>query len=211
MLLLHSDTAYYLLDNVARLIGNNAKETDNSHWSRVILVVDQQHGIDDQIAYSQRKSFLIHEMPRIQQRYNLTQPLSMLFLSTQVYHQIENISRGADYKRCCQRILWQMMYKHNLSGRWGTETAESQGRLNSMNAHTTVNILTEEDESSSSSDEDSFGPQIINYVDFKEVKTKKLIKKKHDTQVPQLQRRVTRRMFQKLNCYDDDNGRSLPH
>lgn len=181
-------------------------DQEKSHWSRIILVVDQEHGLTDPIAYNQRKSFLIHVMPKIQKKFGLSRPLSVLFLSTQVYHQIKDINRGSDYKQCCQRVLWQMLQKHNLSGRWGTETEYPQSRASS---HTTVNILTEEDDSSSSSDEESFGPQVTNFVDFKEVKTELLLQKKKAAPT-KLQRRVTRRVYQKLNCYDDDDAQSMP-
>lgn len=185
-------------------LGNDSdQDHDSLFWSRIILVIDQEHRIDDQRAFSQRKLFLINEMPRIQKYFQLSRPLSVLFLSTQVYEQIQDIPRGADYKRCCQRILWQMLHSYSLCGRWGTATEDTASQ---KGTHTMVNILTEDDESSSSSDDDFIGPQVINYVDFKEVKTKKL--KKQQTQ---LQRRVTRRAFQKLNCYDDDDGKSVPN
>lgn len=183
---------------------NNLIQKDQaSWWSRVIVVVNQQYGVSPQAAYAQRKAFLVNEMPRIQEKYGLSQPLSTLFLSTQIHDQLQD--KGLQYKQCCQRILWQMMQKHTLSGRWCSEIVSLQSRMNSLSSTATINILTEDDESDTSSDEEDGMPKIINYVDYKVVKTVEKPKK----QAP-LQRRATRRLVQKVHCYDGDDGTSLP-
>lgn len=193
-----------------------------SWWSRVVLVINQQHGVSDQTAYAQRKAVLVDEMPRIQERYRLSQPLSTLFLSTQVHDQVKNTEEGVNYKLCCQRILWQMMEKHMLTGRWCSELLTLQNRLdsNSSNSNTSLlNVLNEDDESSSSSDEAIF-QTVIDYVDGKIRKPEKRKKKKtmqlksHNNgetkALSSLQRRSTRRQTQKLHCHDGDDGTALP-
>lgn len=199
---------------------NNLVQADQpSWWSRVVLVINQQHGVNDQTAYAQRKAVLVDEMPRIQERYRLSQPLSTLFISTQVYDQIQNTEEGVNYKLCCQRILWQMMEKHMLTGRWCSELLTLQNRLNSNSSNSgtsLLNVLNEDDESSSSSDEAIF-QTVIDYVDGKIKKPEKK-KKKHkkkgfnleDTKSSSLQRRSTRRQTQKLHCHDGDDGSTLP-
>lgn len=197
---------------------NNVVQADQpSWWSRVVLVINQQHGVNDQTAYAQRKAVLVEEMPRIQERYRLSQPLSTLFISTQVYDQIKNTEEGVNYKLCCQRILWQMMEKHMLTGRWCSELLTLQNRINSNssnNGASLLNVLTEDDESSSSSDEAIF-QTVIDYVDGKIKKPEK--KKKHKKKAfdtadmkSSLQRRTTRRQTQKLHCHDGDDGSTLP-
>lgn len=203
---------------------NNLVQADQpSWWSRVVLVINQQHGVSDQTAYAQRKAVLVDEMPRIQERYRLSQPLSTLFLSTQVHDQIKNTEEGVNYKLCCQRILWQMMEKHMLTGRWCSELLTLQNRLdsNSSNSNTSLlNVLNEDDESSSSSDEAIF-QTVIDYVDGKIKKPEKKKKKKKTMQLKShsngetktlssLQRRSTRRQTQKLHCHDGDDGTALP-
>lgn len=206
-----------LLDNLVKALEIDAKSSNliqndqPSWWSRVILIVNQQYGVSPQVAYSQRKAFLVNEMPRIQQKYGLSQPLSTLFLSTQIHDQLlfqKDHEKASNYKQCCQRILWQMMQKHTLCGRWCSEIISLQNRMNSLNSTATVNILTEDDESSSSSDEEDGMPKIINYVDYKVVKTDQLLAKKKQPSL--LQRRTTRRVVQKLHCYDGDDGTNLP-
>lgn len=183
------------------------KDQSPSWWSRIILIVNQQYGVSPQIAYSQRKAFLVDEMPQIQERYGLAQPLSTVFFSTQVYDQLQGTQKGAQYKQCCQRIVWQMFQKHTLCGRWCSEILSLQNRMNSLSG-ASVNILTEDDESSSSSGDEGGMPQIINYVDYKVVKGDALKKKK--LQKKTIQRRTTRRLVQKLHCHDGDDGTSLP-
>lgn len=189
-------------------------------WSRVVLVVNQQHGVSDQVAYSQRKDVLALEMPRIQERYRLSQPISVLFLSTLVYDQIRNTPQGTHYQLCCQRILWQMMEKHTLGGRWCSELISLQNRNNGNNS--VINILNEDDETTSS-DEDAH-EMVIEYENGKRkkpVKRKKKVVSSAPTEVlrlspfsnsisTQIQRRATRRQTQKLHCLDGDDGSELP-
>ncbi|KAI8047532.1 uncharacterized protein B0P05DRAFT_459512, partial [Gilbertella persicaria] len=171
-----SDTVYPLLDALTKAMELNThadKLTKQpSWWNRVVLVINQQHDVSDQIAYTQRKNILVGDMPRIQERYRISQPLSTLFVSTQVYDQIKQTQEGVHYQRCCQRILWQMMQKHTLSGRWCSELSTLQNRMNSTS--NTLNILTEDDESSSSSDESLF----VTVIDYVDGKIKKPTKKK---------------------------------
>ncbi|CAO3653376.1 unnamed protein product [Mucor fragilis] len=217
-------TVYPLLNNLLKAMelntnpGNLVQADQPSWWSRVVLVINQQHGVSDQTAYAQRKAVLVEEMPRIQERYRLSQPLSTLFISTQVYDQIKNTEEGVNYKLCCQRILWQMMEKHMLTGRWCSELLTLQNRLNSNSSNSgasLLNVLNEDDESSSSSDEAIF-QTVIDYVDGKIKKPEK--KRKHkkkafgtqDAKSSSLQRRSTRRQTQKLHCHDGDDGSTLP-
>ncbi|CEP19836.1 hypothetical protein [Parasitella parasitica] len=218
-------TVYPLLNNLVKAMETNANANANnaeqaSWWSRVVLVFNQQHGISDQAAYAQRKAVLADEMPRIQERYRLAQPLSTLFVSTQVYDQIKTTEQGADYKLCSQRILWQMMEKHMLTGRWCSELLSLQNRLNSngSNGGSLLNVLTEDDESSSSSDEAIF-QTVVEYENGKVKKPEKKKKKQRkrtmlvhqQTKTPlPLQRRSTRRQLQKVHCYDGDDGSALP-
>jgi hypothetical protein len=194
---------------------NLLQQDQPSWWSRVVLVINQQHGVSDQTAYAQRKSVLVDQMPRIQERYQLSHPLSTLFVSTQVYNQIKNTEQGALYKISCQRILWQMMEKHMLSGRWCSELLTLQNRMNSTkNNNTNMNVLNDEEDSSSSSDEVLFNT-VIDIVDGKvskpAKKKKKQKKPQHNTAgTSQLQRRNTRRQTQKLHCHDGDDGTTLP-
>ncbi|KAI8077459.1 hypothetical protein BDF21DRAFT_49560 [Thamnidium elegans] len=213
-------TVYPLLDNLMKsmeLDTNDSQEQQQpSWWSRVVLVVNQQHGVSDQAAYNQRRTILVDEMPRIQERYRLSNPLSILFLSTQVFDRLQNTNQGGYYKSCCQRILWQMMEKHMSSGRWCSELVGLQTRVPPNTS--LINVLNEDDETSSSSD-DAIFKTVIDFVDGKK---KKLVKKKKTVQqetavdnnhlIPAtpLQRRFTRRQFQKLHCHDGDNGMTLP-
>lgn len=190
---------------------NPVQEDQPSWWSRVVLVVNQRHGVSDQTAYAQRKSVLVDQMPRIQERYRLSHPLSIIFVSTQVYDQIKNTEQGAQYKTSCQRILWQMMDRHMLSGRWCSEQSTLQNRLyNPKNSNTNFDGLDEENGSSSSSDEATF-TTVIDIVNGKVSKPIKKKKKQHNTrETSGLQRRNTRRPTQKLHCHDGDDGTELP-
>ncbi|GAA5802687.1 hypothetical protein HPULCUR_008161 [Helicostylum pulchrum] len=217
-------TVYPLLDNLIKsmeLDTNDSQEQEQqqpSWWSRVVLVINQQHGVSDQTAYNQRRSILVDEMPRIQERYGLSNPLSILFLSTQVFDRLQSTNQGGHYKSCCQRILWQMMEKHMLSGRWCSELVGLHTRVPPNTS--LINILNEDDETSSSSD-DAIFKTVIDFVDGKKkklVKKKKTIVQQQETIVNNnhlmpatpLQRRSTRRQFQKLHCHDGDDGMSLP-
>jgi hypothetical protein len=227
MLLLFSDTVYPLLNSLVKAMelatdASELSEQDQpSWWKRVVLVINQQHGVSDQIAYAQRKSVLIDQMPRIQERYQLSHPLSTLFISTQVYDQIKNTEQGVQYKTSCQRILWQMMDKHMLSGRWCSELLTLQNRMNSgKNNNGTLNILNDEEDDSSSSSDDVLFRTVIDIKDGKVTKPSKKKKKKPQqnsstttsttTGKSQLQRRNTRRQIQKLHCHDGDDGTALP-
>lgn len=197
---------------------NLLRQDQPTWWSRVVIIINQQHGVSDHAAYNQRKEILTNEMPRIQERYRLSQPLSVLFLSTQVHDKLINTSQAFHYKSCCQRILWQMMEKHMLSGRWSSEFITLQNRVDSnMNGGSLLNVLNEDDESSSSSD-DALFKTVIDYVDGKK---RKPVKKRNPPPIPldhitpapsTLQRRATRReiQIQKLHSHDGDNGTSLP-
>ncbi|KAI8637195.1 hypothetical protein BD408DRAFT_424942 [Parasitella parasitica] len=220
-------TVYPLLNNLVKAMETNASANDHvqeeqaSWWSRVVLVINQQHGVSDQAAYAQRKAILVDEMPRIQERYRLSRPLSTLFISTLVYDQIKNTEEGFNYKLCCQRILWQMMEKHMLTGRWCSELLSFQNRLNTNGSNgnsSQLNILNEDEESSSSSDEAIF-QTVIEYDENGKVKKpeKKKKQRKRTMLVHQqtkmtssLQRRSTRRQIQKLHCHDGDDGSTLP-
>lgn len=217
-----SGTVYPLLDNLIKSMeletyDSQEQQQQPSWWSRVVLIINQQHGVSDQIAYNQRRSILVDEMPRIQERYGLSNPLSILFLSTQVFDRLQSTNQGGYYKSCCQRILWQMMEKHMMSGRWCSELVGLQTRVPPNTS--LINILNEDDETSSSSD-DAIFKTVIDFVDGKK---KKLVKKKkivqqetaavntnHLMPATPLQRRSTRRQFQKLHCHDGDDGMSLP-
>ncbi|KAI8351470.1 hypothetical protein EDC96DRAFT_447919, partial [Choanephora cucurbitarum] len=196
------NTVYTLLDSLVQSMETNSHPLSQpSWWNRVILIINQQHGVSDQAAFMQRKHVLLEDMQHIQERYQLSQPLSTLFLSTHLYDQVKHQEQGAYYKVCCQRILWQMMARHTLCGRWCSETLQS--RLNST-GKVALNILTEEDESDSSHDDDLF-VTVIDYVDGKMKKPEK----KKGSQQP-IQRRATRRQIQKLHCYDGDDGTIPP-
>lgn len=214
-----SGTVYPLLDNLVNSMAleinpSNSQTEQPSWWSRVILIINQQHTLNDQTTISQRKSIFTEEMPRIQARYRLSNPLSILFLSTTLYCQLKDYTvQQVRYKSCCQRILWQMMEKHMLSGRWSSEFISLQART----ANTTtslINVLNEDDESSSSSDDAIFKT----VIDFENGKKKKMAKKSknkvNNNHIPlpstPLQRRATRRQVQKLHSHDGDNGTSLP-
>lgn len=222
-----SGTVYTLLDNLVKSMEldtneNNLIQKDQfTWWSRVVLVVNQQHGVSDHVAYNQRKDVLALDMPRIQERYRLSQPISVLFLSTLVYDQIRNTPQGIHYQLCCQRILWQMMEKHTSGGRWCSELISLQNRNNGNSS--VVNILNENDETTSS-DEDVH-EMVIEYENGKRKKPVKR-KKKVVSSAPtdalrlspfsnnintQIQRRATRRQTQKLHCHDGDDGSELPH
>lgn len=220
---LYSNTVYPLLDNLVKAMelsntSNLIQHDQATWWSRVVLIINQQHGVTDQAAYDQRKEILTMEMPRIQERYRLSQPLSVLFLSTLVHDSIKNPTQAFHYKSCCQRILWQMMEKHMLSGRWSSELISLQNRVdtNLNGGGSLINILNEDDETSSSSD-DAIFKTVINYVDGKK---KRPVKRRVPPPVPvehaptpsSLQRRATRRHIQtqKLHSHDGDNGSSLP-
>lgn len=218
----------------------NNEQQSPSWWSRVVLVINQQHDVTDQVAYNQRKNILIEEMPRIQERYRLPQPLSILFLSTQVYEKLNknlvSTQLAGYYQLCCQRILYQMMEKHTLSGRWCSEIEQNSSRVNSISGGSLLNVLTEDDESDSSSD-DAIFKTVIDYVGGKK---KKSVKRKNNSTStsslsplsatstdnssymnflnrspissisPTLQRRATRRQVQKLHCHDGDDPTALP-
>ncbi|KAI7887657.1 uncharacterized protein EV154DRAFT_11818 [Mucor mucedo] len=223
------NTIYPLLDNLVKSMevcntSNLIEQDQATWWSRVVIIVNQQHGVTDQAAYNQRKEILTVEMPRIQERYRLSHPLSVLFLSTLVYDNIKNPSQAFHYKSCCQRILWQMMEKHMLSGRWCSELISLQNRVDTnLNGGSLLNVLNEDDESSSSSD-DALFKTVIDYVDGKK---KKPVKRKntpapalppipaeHAAPPSTLQRRATRRQIQiqtqKLHSHDGDDGTTLP-
>ncbi|KAI7905017.1 uncharacterized protein BX663DRAFT_501349 [Cokeromyces recurvatus] len=213
-------TIYPLLNNLVKAMEIDMTEPEKSleqdqysWWERVVVIVNQQHDIYDQTAYSHRKSFLMNEMPRIQERFRLSQPLSTLFLSTFAYKQIEETDIGNNYQLHCQRILWQMLERHMLGGRWCSELISLQNRnmLTSVNTLKKDNDDDDDDDDSSSSSDDAFIFQtVIDYVDGKikkPEKRKKLIKK-HP--ISRLQRRQTRRQIQKLHCHDGDDGTKLP-
>ncbi|KAI9480778.1 MAG: hypothetical protein EXX96DRAFT_564128 [Benjaminiella poitrasii] len=199
------ETIYLLLSNLVKALETDTansnscvQQEQHSWWNRVVIIVNQQHGIHDQVAYSQRKNFLMKEMPRIQARYHLPQPLSTLFISTQVYERIKDTNDNARYKSCCQKILWQMTENHILNGSWYNELTTFQIDKSTP----LINILNEDDESSTSSDDTIF-QTVINYVNGKIKKPEKRKKK--------LQRRQIQRQLQKLHSCDGDDGTSLPN
>ncbi|KAI9329593.1 hypothetical protein BD770DRAFT_334006 [Pilaira anomala] len=193
-------TVYPLLDNLVNSMAletnpSNSQTEQPSWWSRVILIINQQHTVNDQATINQRRSILTEEIPRIQARYKLSNPLSILFLSTTLYCQLKDYTvQQVRYKSCCQRILWQMMEKHMLSGRWSSEFISLQTRTTNTTTTSLINVLNEDDESSSSSDDAIFKT----VIDFENGKRKKMTKK------------ATRRQVQKLHSHDGDNGTSLP-
>ncbi|OBZ90967.1 hypothetical protein A0J61_00985, partial [Choanephora cucurbitarum] len=203
------NTVYTLLDSLVQSMQTKSQPSSQtpSWWNRVILIINQQHGVSDQATFMQRKHVLLEDMQRIQERYQLPQPLSTLFLSTHLYDQVKHVEQGAYYKACCQRILWQMMARHTLCGRWCTPSL--QNRLNSTDsASVALNILTEEDESDSSNDDDLF-VTVIDYVDGKIKKPEKKKRSQLPSEQP-IQRRATRRQIQKLHCFDGDDGTIPP-
>ncbi|KAI8378579.1 hypothetical protein BD560DRAFT_389792 [Blakeslea trispora] len=205
-------TVYTLLDSLVKSMQTKVNTQPSSQapswWNRVVLIINQQHGANDQTAFVQRKRILVEDMQRIQERYRLSQSLSTLFLSTQTYDQIKLTDQGAHYKACCQRILWQMMARHTLSGRWCSEILSLQNRSNTVDSgNVALNILTEEDESDSSNEDTPF-VTVIDYVDGKIKKPEK--KKKQAAPKQSVQRRATRRQVQKLHCFDGDDGTIPP-
>ncbi|KAG0749036.1 hypothetical protein G6F57_002772 [Rhizopus arrhizus] len=132
---------YKLLDHLVHSI-DQAHATDTCPWwTRVILIIDQA-------MYEERKLFLTYEMPKIMARYRLSHPLSVLFIDT--LH---------DNPKHSQRILWQMMKKHMLCGRW-TYTPQNDN----------------DDDSDSSSDDMYAFATVIEYENGKRKKPPKIEK-----------------------------------
>ncbi|CAO3662367.1 hypothetical protein CU097_001771 [Rhizopus azygosporus] len=110
---------YTLLDNLSQSI-EQTHTSSCSWWSRVILVIDQKRLQSDNSVYAERKLFLAHEMPNIMRRYNLQDPLSVLFISASTLQDVTNIAQREQYRLHCQRTLWHMIERHSRCNRYTT-------------------------------------------------------------------------------------------
>ncbi|RCH97040.1 hypothetical protein CU097_002115, partial [Rhizopus azygosporus] len=110
---------YTLLDNLSQSI-EQTHTSSCSWWSRVILVIDQKRFQSDNSVYAERKLFLAHEMPNIMRRYNLQDPLSVLFISASTLEDVTDTAQREQYRLHCQRTLWHMIERHSRCNRYTT-------------------------------------------------------------------------------------------
>ncbi|KAG1461246.1 hypothetical protein G6F46_003552 [Rhizopus delemar] len=177
---------YTLLDKLA-LSANEHKHSDLcSWWGRVVLVIDQQNLMNDGKVYDERKLFLMIEMPKIMSRYQLSEPLSILFVSTESFDEIKHTPYGGYYKLYSQRILWRMMEMHTLCKKWIYHDL----------GYTADDDLWDEDASSSCSDDMYMMATVIEYENGKRRR-----QKTNTQSIPN---------HEKLNCFPGDDGSSLP-
>lgn len=151
-------------------------------WSKVVIVVDQYHTTNDARIYDERKMFLVNEMSKIMDRYQLSEPLSVLFISTNLFSMIKHTNQSDYYQTCTQRVLWKMMEKHSLCERWVCHERFMKG-----------DNLDDDDDSNSSCSDDMY-----TFTTVIEYKNGKRQSSQGTRTIPQ---------YEKLNSYpgDDDS------
>ncbi|CAO3686240.1 unnamed protein product [Rhizopus stolonifer] len=172
---------YRFLDQLVQSLDQLQSKDMCLWWSKVVLVVDQYHTTNDTRIYDERKMFLVNEMSKIMDRYQLSEPLSVLFISTNLFSMIKHTKQSDYYQTCTQRILWKMMEKHSLCERWVCHERYMAGD----------NLDDDDDSNSSCSDDMYTFATVIEYKDGKR-------KSSQGTR--------TMPQYEKLNSYPGDDG-----